>query len=154
PVITLLVVGGFVVCAFRARRDLAARALLGVWTLSLLLFFGRATWGSLVDVLPGNGDLQMHRFIMGVHLAGIFMAGLGLYTLARLAGYWINAFIHADWWKPSFAWAALAIAAVAVLAPAWTERASNETNGARLIAIQQKAETSDGKDLAFLIDEA
>src|SRR5262249_9092731 len=68
PVMTLLVGVGFVVCCMRAGRSESARALLGAWTLSLLLYFGRATWGGFTNVLPGNGDLQMHRFIIGVHL--------------------------------------------------------------------------------------
>ena len=45
PVVTLLFFAGVVVCAVRARRDLRARALLGAFALSLLLFFGRATLG-------------------------------------------------------------------------------------------------------------
>ena len=45
PIFSLLVAVGFVVCVIRAPRSEAARAVLGVWTLSLLLFFGRATWG-------------------------------------------------------------------------------------------------------------
>ena len=44
---------GVVVCAVQARRDIRARALLGAFALSLLLFFGRPTLGALLDLLPG-----------------------------------------------------------------------------------------------------
>lgn len=80
PILSLLVAVGFVVCVVRAQRSEPARAVLGAWTLSLFLFFGRATWGvrSVVNLLPGNGDLQMHRFMVGVDLAAILLAGFGL----------------------------------------------------------------------------
>src|SRR5436190_13930419 len=62
PTVTIFFFAGVIVCLARARRDVRARALLGVFTLSLLLFFGRRTWGSLIDVLPGFHDVQIHRF--------------------------------------------------------------------------------------------
>src|SRR5207253_2014687 len=70
PVVSALVAAGIVVCIARWRHDLRARALLGAFTLSLFLFFGRPTWGRLLDLLPGMKDVQIHRFVMGVHLAG------------------------------------------------------------------------------------
>ena len=82
PIVTLLFFAGVVVCAVRARHDLRARALLGAFALSLLLFFGRPTLGPLLDLLPGFKDVQIHRFVMGVHLAGIMLAGVGLAWLA------------------------------------------------------------------------
>src|SRR4029077_13640325 len=77
PIFSLCVAVGFVVCVIRAQKSEAARAVLSVWIFSMLLFFGRATWGvrSVVNLLPGNGDLQMHRFMAGVDLGAIFLAG-------------------------------------------------------------------------------
>ena len=71
--------------SLEARRDLRARALLGAFALSLLLFFGRPTLGPVLDLLPGFHDVQIHRFVMGVHLAGILLAGVGLGWLLRTA---------------------------------------------------------------------
>src|SRR5215471_9728545 len=85
PVVTLLFFAGVIVCAERVRRDPRARALLGAFALSLLLFFGRATWGGLIDLLPGMKDIQIHRFLVGVHLAGILIAGVGLARIVRTA---------------------------------------------------------------------
>jgi len=56
--------------------------LLVFWT---LMYFGRTTWGSLTNLLPSSEGIHMHRFINGVHFAGIFLAGLGLYWLALKA---------------------------------------------------------------------
>ena len=36
-------------------------------------------------LLPGMGDIQMHRFVMGVDLAGILIAGVGLAWILRQA---------------------------------------------------------------------
>jgi len=54
--------------------------LLIFWT---LMYFGRTTWGALIDLLPGSEGIHMHRFINGVHFAGIFLTGLGLYFIAE-----------------------------------------------------------------------
>jgi Gpi18-like mannosyltransferase len=146
PILTLLVGVGFVVCALRARSDERARALLGVWTLSLLLYFGRATWGSVIDVLPGSGDLQMHRFIIGVHLSGILMAGVGIVALARQL-----ATLARRWWAPAFTWGVIAAAVLLVLAPAWIDRADYDRTGADYITGQRLADATDGHDLADLV---
>ena len=154
PVVTLLFFAGVVVCAVRARHDLRARALLGAFALSLLLFFGRPTLGPLLDLLPGFKDVQIHRFLMGVHLAGIMLAGVGLAWLLRTASRWA-ARVTADRVAPSrFAVAAAAaslLACVAVLAPAWTDRADYDRYGATLIDDQRAAERTDGHDIDRLV---
>jgi hypothetical protein len=44
----------------------------------LILFFGRTTWGGLLDIIPGMSEFHQHRFIVGLHLAGLFLAPVGL----------------------------------------------------------------------------
>ena len=86
PVVTLLF-------ARRRRRVRAARrgaisrarALLGAFALSLLSSSAGRPGAALLDLLPGFGDIQIHRFVMGVHLAGILIAGVGLAWLVRAA---------------------------------------------------------------------
>ncbi len=75
PVLTLLLALG-VVCAVFARTRPARLALilLVVW---LALFFGRPTWGRVMDLLPMHERLHFHRFIGGAHLAAILLIGLG-----------------------------------------------------------------------------
>ena len=157
PIFTLLVAVGFVMCVIRAPRSEAARALLGAWTFTLLLFFGRRTWGSLMNVLPGNGDLQMHRFMNGVDLAGIFLAGVGLVAIAQWTGIALTRglrWLHRRMAKPVVVWGAVAVGIVLVLAPAWTERAHYDLIDKSLIPSQQAYEGYDGVNFAYLVHEA
>ncbi|GIV00436.1 MAG: hypothetical protein KatS3mg014_2051 [Actinomycetota bacterium] len=150
PVLTLACALGFLIALRRARAEPYLRALLGVGLLSLLLFFGRPTLGPVLRLLPGSGDLFLRRYVSGVHLAGLYLVGLGL-TLAlgllaraaaRLRG------------RPLAAPAAAVLAPLAAagaLAPAWTERAAWAAQGAAWIAEQRAADATDGADVAELI---
>src|SRR5665811_1132940 len=84
PVITLLAAVGALVCAARWRTLPAAKALLAITTFAFLLWFGKPFWGSFLGLLPGANNLVISRFIMGVHLAGILLAGIGLAALVRV----------------------------------------------------------------------
>jgi hypothetical protein len=77
PSLTLLAGVGLIVCLWRWRetRYRVPVVLALAW---LLLYFGRPTWGVLLNLLPLSGDLHLHRFIAGVHLGGIMLMGLGL----------------------------------------------------------------------------
>ncbi|MCL4360207.1 hypothetical protein M1555_03075 [Patescibacteria group bacterium] len=44
----------------------------------LLLYFGRTTWGSAINLIPGMKDFHLSRFIVGLQLAGLFLAPVGL----------------------------------------------------------------------------
>ncbi len=159
PILSLLVAVGFVVCVVRAQRSEPARAVLGAWTLSLFLFFGRATWGvrSVVNLLPGNGDLQMHRFMVGVDLAAILLAGFGLVAVARLTGFVARrgvAFVGRVSVRTAIVWTAVAVAMVGMLAPAWTQVAHYDLFDGTLIPYQRVAEKQDGADFKALVLEA
>jgi hypothetical protein len=84
PVITAAVAVGIAVALTRARRRPAIRALLLALAASLLLSFGRTTFGPLADILPGSSDLFFRRFQMGVQLACLLLAGLGVRSLLAL----------------------------------------------------------------------
>jgi Gpi18-like mannosyltransferase len=150
PVLTILVFAGIVICGLRARRDVRARALLGAFVFSLLLFFGRATWGSLIDVLPGMGDVQIHRFVMGVHLAGILLAGVALGWLLQ------NAYTLAGRLAPRYSVAVAAVVPLALgvglLTPAWKERMGYDRHGGVLIRAEQADERAVGGDIRTLTD--
>lgn len=155
PVITVLVLVGALVCLARARAEMRARALVGAFTLSLLLFFGRPTLGPLLKLLPGFGDVQIHRFIMGVHLAGILLAGVGLAWLLRTASTWGARLAAGRLALGRYAVVAtpvlLVVACVGVLAPAWTAQASYDRHGAVLIRAQQAADATDGLAIDRLV---
>ena len=112
PIVTLVAAIG-IVAALR-RRD---ERLLILGSLAIgwfLLYLGRPTWGLLIDLLPLAREIPLHRFIGGVHLFAIPIAGFGLACVVRAC-------------HPERSHIRMAIAAVAVLvlvAPAVRERAS------------------------------
>ena len=94
PVITLLVALRVISTAFvlRRRQDHLRTWFLTCFLLWIVLFFGRASLGSLVNLLPLSQGLHMSRFITGVQLFGLILGALGLTALtgwmARLHGRW------------------------------------------------------------------
>jgi hypothetical protein len=150
PVVSLLVGVGLLVCAMRFRRDERARAVLAVWFLSLLLFFGRPTLGPLLKVLPGSDDLPLHRYINGVHLGGILLAGIGAAWLGRwLVGLAVR---YTPQVKPALVVATVVIVGLVALYPAWTNVAAFDHQGATWIRGQVAADATDGADLATLVN--
>ena len=65
PSLTYLAAVGFGICLLRWRNE---RYLIpvAIFTLWLMLYFGRATWGNLMDVLPLSREIHMNRFVGGV----------------------------------------------------------------------------------------
>ncbi len=47
----------------------------------LLMYFGRTTWGGLIDLIPGMKEFHLSRFLVGVQISGLFLAPLGLWWL-------------------------------------------------------------------------
>jgi len=151
PFVSVLLGLGLAVCVVRFRRDERARAVVGVWILSLLLFFGRPTLGPLLKILPGSDDLPLHRYINGVHLAGILLAGIG----AAWMGRWLFGMArrYAPVLKPALVTAGVAALAVAALYPAWDQVSSTDQQDAVWIPEQVAADATDGADVATLIDQ-
>jgi hypothetical protein len=149
PIVTLLFYAGAVLCIARARRDPRARALLGAFALSLVLFFGRPTLGPVLDLLPGFRDVQIFRFVMGVHLAGIFLAGVGLAWVLGIA--YQAARRRASQRYALLTGGAALVLGIVMLASAWTERASYDRHGGELIRAQRAADATDGRDLDRLV---
>ncbi|MGO9898500.1 MAG: hypothetical protein ACLP0J_02135 [Solirubrobacteraceae bacterium] len=159
PVVTLFAAIGLALACARCRKDANARALLVVLAACLLLSFGRATFGALVDVLPGARDIFFRRFMMGIQVAALLLAGGGAAWWARAT--W-NALKRATasrglgWQRASasneLARAAIAlIAAVGVLSPAWLQLASYDHRNTAAIDAQRRADASEGAQLDRLI---
>ena len=75
PTLTLLAAAGLGVSIWRWRRPRyrVGAILAVVW---LLLYFGRPTWGRLMDVLmPLSGNMILPRLILGAQLGGILLIG-------------------------------------------------------------------------------
>ncbi len=86
PSLTLLAGLGLVVAVFRWRRSDVHRLLALFFLFWLALYFGRPTWGVLLNLLPMSSDLHLHRFIVPVHLGALGLAGVGLAWLWEQAG--------------------------------------------------------------------
>ena len=111
PSVSILILGGIGSCIFyrRESRYLVPILIFVIW---LLLFFGRTTWGSAIDLLPFSQNIHMHRFIGGVHLGGIFLAAAALAVPLRWAVTRGN-----KWYI-----AAVLLLTLVLLAPVYVER--------------------------------
>jgi hypothetical protein len=153
PMITILVAIGILAALWRYRRDERARVVLFLFLVSLVLFFGRPTLGPVLRLLPGSGDLFLRRFVFGVHLAGLYLAGFGAVTLGRIAWDQLQRF-RALRERP-VAIAVLAVAGVVLfLAPGFIERTAWASQGAEWIGDQAVADEKGGADVAALVDIA
>lgn len=68
PILTALIVIGL----FRLHPF---SLLFAFW---FLMYFGRTTWGPLIDLIPGMGEFHLSRFIVGLHIAGLFLIPMGI----------------------------------------------------------------------------
>ena len=147
--LTVLVAVGVIACLRNLRSTEWSGALLGAGLLSMFLFFGRPTLGPLLDLLPGSGDIFFRRFVIGVHLAGIFLAGIGGAWGARLLWGAMQRFLpHIH--SPIRAMATGALSFMFVL-PVLIDRVTY-MNGDRIaVEAQRRAEATEGSDLRALL---
>lgn len=146
PVLTVLAAIGLIVTALRGREPGASRAVLLLTGLSLVLFFGRPTLGPLLDVLPYGDDLFYPRFIMGVQLGAVLLAGIGVAWMANHALRALDAF------GPHVLGVALiSVAGLLVLAPVVRDGVRREDRGRSFMESQRRADERGGDDLLALI---
>ena len=140
PSLTLLAGLGLAFCIWQWRdpRHRVFVALMGLW---LLVYFGRPTWGALLDLVPLLHDATLHRFGAGVHLSGIFLMGLGLalpwrWAVARRQRRYL-----------------LAVAALTVLIlwPVYRERAAFLAQNTRWLVDQQAGMAAEQGDIDALV---
>ena len=149
PVISLLFAAGLGVCLWKAPRDPRARGLLGVFVLSLVLFCGRHSLGPVLSWLPGSADVQFQRFEMGVDLAAILIAGVGVATgVDALRRLWEQ---RLPGRYAVLAGAAAIVLLVGVLEPAWSERYDYARTSAGYIDVQQTYDSTWGRKVGSLI---
>lgn len=153
PIVTLLLAVGLVLAirGFTAREQ--PRVILGVGLLSLLLFFGRPTLGPILKLLPGGGDLFLRRYIMGVHLMGLYLAGLGLVWLWGFAARQLRE-RAGERFEPRWRTVGLLAAAVVILLPPVIERVSYESKDWTWIPQQIEAQATDGAGYQALVQRA
>lgn len=157
PVITILVACGLVSCLIKMRNVLLARALVGLFVASLVVFFGRRTFGSVMDILPGNQDLFLRRFLEGVQLSGIFLAGIGAVSAEEFIGRAIRRMVPTRFLDLSLQRSsvvtrtALVVLGLLYLAPAWTQIASLDQLDHSVISLQAGVMSTEGAQVDALI---
>jgi hypothetical protein len=149
PVISVLAALGFGLAWLAWSSSAEARALLVALAVCLLFAFGRTTFGSLVDVIPGSTDIFFRRFMMGVQLAALLLAGRGAAWLAARCVRLLEARVPR--WRPGLSLAVAGVAAVAVLAPAWLQLDAYDRQDGSAIAAQRSADSTEGADLDRLV---
>lgn len=149
PVMTVLAALGLGLAWLAWSSDADGRALLMALAVCLLLAFGRTTFGSLVDVIPGSRDLFFRRFMMGVQLAALLLAGRGAVWLTVRG----RALLHA-WtrpWPRGLEPVAALTGAIVVLSPAWLQLGASDRHDSAAIAAQRRADQTAGAQLNRLI---
>jgi hypothetical protein len=149
PVITVFAAIGFALAWLAWSSDTDARALLAALAVCLLFAFGRTTFGSLINVIPGSADIFFRRFMMGVQLAALLLAGRGAAWLAAKCARLFEARVSR--WPTRLSPAALLVAAIMVLAPAWLQLGAYDRVDAAAIAAQRQADNTEGADIDRLI---
>lgn len=159
PVISLFACAGLAVCVGRSRTDPNARALLVCLAACVLLASGRATFGPLADLIPGSPDLFFRRFMMGVQLAALLLAGVGAASCGRVLGQaiaeWrLRSRTRLFWGWLSVArrgWAFGVVALSLVLTPAWLQLGAFDQHLGVAIAAQRRADVTQGAALDRLV---
>lgn len=147
PVLTVILAVGVVFAAVQSRRRSAPRVVLGLFLLSLVLFFGRATLGDVADLVPGGEDLFWRRFVSGVHLSAIYLIGLGAtWIVGHALELW-----RRRWPQPAPAFAVVLVLGALVLAAPVVERYGYARQGAVWIEEQADAEAVDGVAFESLV---
>jgi hypothetical protein len=149
PVVTVFAALGFGLAWLAWSSDVDARALLVALGVCLLFAFGRTTFGSLTDLIPGSADLFFRRFMMGVQLAALLLAGRGAAWVTARCVRLLQTRISR--WPPGLSAVVVLVAGVAVLAPAWLQLGAYDRRDGAAIAAQRHADDTQGAELDRLI---
>lgn len=77
PVITILTLAGLLMALFNTKFFPLAL----LFVLWIMFYFGRTTWGGLIDLIPGMKEFHLHRFVVGIHIASLFLIPLGISSI-------------------------------------------------------------------------
>lgn len=145
PILTLLMFIGLAAALVERREH--HRIALSIFILWLLLYFGRPTWGILLNLLPMSADIHFHRFIGGVHLGAIALVGIGIQAL------WdgVKALIPKAR-QGRFAEAGAVVVLLAVLVPVYRERIVYLDNNKLLLQRNAEAFKREDRHVGELMD--
>ena len=158
PVITLAVAVGIAFAIVNWRRIEVTRALVALMVCCLMLSFGPTTWGGATILVPGHADIYFRRFLMGVQLSGIYLAGFGIYMAGSLIGGSVQRLSERiDSGRSSarllrgLAPVTVILVAVVLIAPAWSQLRTYDAGNAAQIGFQRRAEAMEGRELDPLL---
>ncbi len=161
PVVTILVGVGIVACVVWWRTFVAGRALLSIFVVTLLMTFGRTTFGGLYSVLPGSSDVFIRRFEMGVQLSGLLLAGIGMVALGRLllsAVRWAlperDRHVLAEPAGRGLVAGVSIVVLIGVLAPAWIFFDAYDSQNGTNVSLQAQSDSQQGPQLDTLLQYA
>jgi len=85
PLYTVLVLGGLGIGLWRWHRvrENASGWMALAFLCWLAFYFGRPTWGALIDLLPMTSGLHIERLVNGVHLFGCMLGALAAGVLTQ-----------------------------------------------------------------------
>ena len=132
---------------------------MSIWVVTLLMTFGRTTFGALYDVVPGSSDIFIRRFQMGVQLSGILLAGIGIVAVGRLRPRRRAAPLArgtpgvgvGDRRGAASSRGCASSALVLVLAPAWSELDTYDAHNATNIGLQADADAQQDPQIDELL---
>jgi hypothetical protein len=58
----------------------------------IIIYFGRTTWGKLIDLIPGMTEYHLSRFIVGVHAISMFLIPIGIWWTSLAVADFIRRF--------------------------------------------------------------
>ncbi|MGB9111894.1 MAG: YfhO family protein [Acidimicrobiales bacterium] len=152
PVFTLFAGAGFCACVARWRRDSRSRVLVVAFVVTLLLFFGRTTWGAAINLLPGSKELFLRRFVTGLDMSVILLVGVGAVAVGqvvRFAAFRLRGAYLEQWnSRPSRRLVARIMFAgliIAVSTPMWVQLGHVDGFDARYIASQRSASVAESQ---------
>ena len=158
PLITVLVFVGIGLCVARWRTFVTGRALIVMWVVTLVMSFGRTTFGSFYKILPGSSDIFIRRFQMGVQLSGILLAGVALVFMGQLVVGGVRDLLPEDrrgWLTQPAGRGVVAglciVALIVVLFPAWSDLDTYDSHNATNIGLQAEADTEQGPQIDRLV---
>ena len=158
PVVTILLAAGLGVCIARWRAFAAGRALVVIWVVTLVMTFGRTTFGSLYAIVPGSSDIFIRRFEMAVQFSGILLASVGTVFLGQLLLRAVTSLVppdRRDWATQPVGRGIVAglsiVGLFGVLAPVWSNMDTYDGHNATNIAFQANADATQAPQVERLL---
>ncbi len=151
PLISVLAALGVLDALRRWRHEETGRVLVALFVVFLILFTGRPTMSWLIDLIPGNQNLLLQRYIAELQLVALYLGARGARALVRvLAPQFSRGPGSLSPHSSRLGLGALALSVV-VLSPAWLEVHHYDQRSAAWISYENSVTTRYAGPLNALI---